>query len=256
MAYVDYGIDKPDRVRSFGMIGVVLISLGVSTFVALRDVEESWPLTILAVSLWVGVLLIVVAGILLWSSRSGKFGFAWHMVEQLNWTGHEKVLDVGCGRGLLSIIAARKVPLGNVVGIDVWSQEDLSGNTSEAARRNAQLEGVGDRVTFEDGDARKLNFQKACFDKVVSCLALHSIGSRKERNDAVKELIRVLKPGGQLAILDILHSGEYVNVMEAAGFRNVHRSKMKFLYCLPTRYIIGFKPMMEGYDAAGRNKSK
>jgi len=245
MAYVDYGIDKPERVRSLGMTGIVLVGLGFASFIALRDVEENWPIVILSICLWVGVLLIVVAGIMLWSSKTGKFGMAWRMVEDLHWIGKERVLDVGCGRGLLSVIAARKVPLGGIVGIDIWSQEELSENTIDAAMRNARLESVGERVHFEDGDARKLSFQRASFDKVISSLALHGIGSRRERNEAVKELIRVLKPGGQMALLDILHTSEYVSVMEAAGMTDVKKSPMKFLYCLPTRHVIGTKPLID-----------
>lgn len=249
MAQVDYGIDKPERVRSLAMIGAVLIATGLAQFIALRELEADWPVMVLSVCLWVGLLLIVVAGIMVWSSRSGKFGMAWKMVEAMSWKGNERVLDVGCGRGLLTVMAARKVPLGKVVGIDIWSQEELSENTLDAATRNARLENVGDRVSFEDGDARKTNFQRGGFDKVISSLALHGIGSRRERNEAVKELVRLLKPGGEVGILDVLHTGEYVSAMEAAGIKFTNKSNMKFLYCLPTRYVIGYKPLQESQDS-------
>lgn len=247
MAQVDYGIDKPERVRSLAMTGVILIATGLAQFIALRQLEADWPVMVLSICLWVGLLLIAVAGIMVWSSRSGKYGMAWQMIEAMNWVGQERVLDVGCGRGLLTVIAAQKVPLGHVVGIDIWSQEELSENTMDAAARNAMLENVGGRVSFEDGDARKTNFQRGSFDKVISSLALHGIGSRTERNTAVKELLRVLKPGGEIAVMDVLHVGEYVSVMEAAGIKIAKQSSMKFLYCLPTRYVIGHKPLMGSY---------
>lgn len=247
MAQIDYGIDKPERVRLLGMGGIVLVGLGLAQFIALRGVEETWPVVVLSICLWVGVLLLVVAGIMVWSSQSGKFGMAWRMIEDMNWTGKEKVLDVGCGRGLLTIIAARKLPLGNVVGIDIWSQEELSDNSAEAAMRNARLEQVGERVSFEEGDVREMKFSRASFDKVISSFALHAIKSRRERTQAVKDMVKVLKPGGQIALLDILHTGEYVKAMEAAGIKGVQRSGMKFLYCMPTRHVIGYKPMTESY---------
>jgi arsenite methyltransferase len=250
MAQVDYGIDKPERVRTLGMAGIVLVGMGLAQFIALREVEANWPVVVLSVCLWVGVLLIVVAGIMVWSSQSGKFGMAWKMIEDMNWTGKEKVLDVGCGRGLLTVIAARKLPLGNVVGIDIWSQEELSENSADAAMRNARLEQVGERVSFEEGDVREMKFSRASFDKVISSFALHAIGSRRERNQAVRDMVKVLKPGGQIALLDVLHTGEYVNVMEEAGIKGVQRSPMKFLYCLPTRYVIGYKPLMESYTGS------
>ncbi len=245
MKTVEYGIDKPERVRAFAMVGVMLIATGLSQFIALRGSVEIWPELILSICLWVGLLLILVAGIMLWSSRSGKYGLAWKMLEDMSWIGKEHVLDVGCGRGLLTILAARKVPIGTVTGIDIWSQEQLSDNTKEAAVENARLERVSERVKFEDGDVTKLGFSANNFDKIISSLCLHGIGSRLERNKAVVNLIRILKPGGEIAIMDILHTREYKIVFEKQGLKNIRRSPMKFLYCLPTRYVIGYKPVMD-----------
>ena len=245
MRTVEYGIDKPERVRAFAMVGTILIATGLSQFVALRSSVEIWPELILSFCLWVGMLLILVAGVMLWSSRTGKFGLAWKMLEDMSWIGKERVLDVGCGRGLLTILAARKVPLGDVTGIDIWSQEQLSDNTKEAAVENARLERVSERVNFEDGDATKLGFRAGTFDKIVSSLCLHGIGSRRERNKSVENLIKLLKPGGEIAIMDILHTREYKIIFEKQGLKNIRRSPMKFLYCLPTRYVIGYKPLLE-----------
>ena len=245
MRTVDYGIDRPERVRGFAILGLMLIATGLSQFIALRSTVEIWPEMILSICLWVGMLLIFVAGIMLWSSRTGKFGLAWKMLEDMNWVGNEHVLDVGCGRGLLTILAARKVPVGTVLGVDVWNQEHLSDNTKEAATENADLERVTARVTFDDGDATKLQYRPGTFDKIISSLCLHGIGSRPKRNKAVADLIVLLKPGGEIAIMDILHTREYRTVFEKQGLKNIRRSPMKFLYCLPTRYVIGNKPILD-----------
>lgn len=241
MKTADYGIDKPDRVRALAMVGFVLIGTGLSQFIALQGSVADWPELILSICLWLGVLLLVAAGIMLWSSKSGKYGLAWKMLEEMKWRGREKVLDVGCGRGLLTILAARKAPLGDMVGIDVWSQEQLSENTKETAMENAEAERVTDRVRFEDGDVTDLRFGPNSFDKVVSSFTLHAIGNRKERDKAVTQLIRLIRPGGEIAILDILHTREYKKIFEQQGLQNIRRSPMKFLYCLPTRYVIGEK---------------
>lgn len=241
MKTADYGIDKPERVRALAMVGLVLIGTGLAQFIALQGSVEIWPELILSICLWIGVLLLVVGGVMLWSSMSGKFGLAWKMLEDMKWRGREKVLDVGCGRGLLTIMAARKAPFGEIIGIDIWSQEQLSENTKEAATENAETERVLDRVRFEDGDATDLRYGPSCFDKIVSGFCLHAIGSRKERNKAVVNLIKLLRPGGEIAILDILHTREYKVVFEEQGLNNIRRSPMKFLYFLPTRYVIGEK---------------
>ncbi|WP_051669447.1 class I SAM-dependent methyltransferase [Bryobacter aggregatus] len=245
MKTVDYGIDKPERVRAFAMVATILIATGLSQFLALRSSVEIWPELILSFCLWVGILIYVLAGVMLWSSKSGKFGLAWRMLEEMKWIGKEKVLDVGCGRGLLTILAARKVPLGDVTGVDIWSQEELSENSKEAAVENARLEQVSERIQFEDGDVRALGFRSHSFDKIVSSLCLHAIASRNDRNQAIANLIKLLKPGGEIAILDILHTREYKVLFEKQGLKNIRRSPMKFLYCLPTRYVIAYKPLME-----------
>ncbi len=242
MRQVDYGIDRPERVRAFGMVGAVLMATGVAQFIGLRDSTEVWPEMILSVCLWISILFFIVAGVMLWSSKTGKYGACWKMIEELSWSGREKVLDVGCGRGLLTILAARKLPIGEVLGIDTWSQEFLTDNFKEAAYENARLEKVTERIHFEDGDAVKLNFSKDSFDKVISSFALHSLAKRSDRDLAVLEMIRVLRPGGEIAILDILHSREYMQVLKSKGMIQIRRSPMKFLYCLPTRHVIAEKP--------------
>lgn len=241
MKTADYGIDNPERVRASAMVGLVMIGTGLAQFIALREIGGIWPEVILSVCLWVGVLLLLVSGVMLWSSISAKSSLASSMIEDMKWTGKEKVLDVGCGRGLLTIMAARKATSGEVLGIDIWSQEQLSENTIEAATENAGTERVLDRVRFQDGDATDLRFGPGCFDKIVSSFCLHAIGSRTERDKAVVNLIKLLRSGGEIAILDILHTREYMIVFEQQGLKNIRRSPMKLLYFLPTRYVIGEK---------------
>ncbi|HDD69052.1 MAG TPA: class I SAM-dependent methyltransferase [Candidatus Korarchaeota archaeon] len=59
---------------------------------------------------------------------------------------------------------------------------------------------LSDRVRFKEGDARNISFPDNYFDIVVSSFAIHII--RKGREDALKEMIRVLKPGGKFAIVE------------------------------------------------------
>ncbi|MDX2267188.1 MAG: class I SAM-dependent methyltransferase [Bryobacter sp.] len=243
MKQVDYGIDQPDRVRSLGMVGLVLMGTGVGQFIALQNSLVGWPEIILSICLWLAILLFVGAGVMLWSSKVGKYGMAFSMIQDLQWNGSERVLDVGTGRGLVAVMAARKAPFGNVVGIDTWSQEHLSENSMEGAQENATLERVSDRVQFEEGEAMCLNFSQNSFDVVVSSLALHTIRKRSDRTKAVEEMIRVLRPGGQLAIMDILHTREYEEVFRKKEMKNIRRSPMKLLYCLPTRFVIAEKKL-------------
>jgi len=111
----------------------------------------------------------------------------------------DRVLDVGTGAGLLAIGFAKVINEGEIIGIDRWIP--LGGGTSlKTALKNAKLEGVSDKVKFVEGDARNIPYPDNYFDIVVSSFVIHII--RKGRDDALKEMIRVLKPGGKFAIVE------------------------------------------------------
>ena len=73
------------------------------------------------------------------------------------------------------------------------------------------------RVQLRTGDARDLPFPAASFDTVVSMTATHNIKDSAERQTALREMLRVLKPGGQLAVFDIFHAGKYTDVLRQLG---------------------------------------
>jgi ubiquinone/menaquinone biosynthesis C-methylase UbiE len=189
----------------------------------------------------IGLAFLAVGATMVWFSRVAKLRLRDQLLDSLQLRGDERVLDVGCGLGLLAIGAAKRLKNGKVVGIDVWSPFDLSGNTADAARANVKLEGVQDKVRIETGDARKLVYPDNHYDVVVSSLVLHNIPERDERAQAVREMVRVLKPGGKLAVFDIFRTGEYAEVLEAAGAKEVTLSKTEFLWCVPGRSLTARK---------------
>jgi ubiquinone/menaquinone biosynthesis C-methylase UbiE len=158
-----------------------------------------------------------MAAYMTWSSRTGKRLEREKLLDRVTWRGTERVLDVGCGRGLMLVGAAKRLSTGSAVGIDLWQQEDLEGNGPDGALENAKLEGVGDRVQVQTGDMRKLVFGDGAFDVVVSKAAIHNVYDKGERAAVLRELARVLAPGGRLLIDDIRHIGEYASALRAAG---------------------------------------
>ena len=140
---------------------------------------------------------------------------------------------MGCGRGPFLIGAAKRLKTGKATGIDLWQTEDQAGNSPEATMANARVEGVADRVELKDGDARKLPFADRSFDVILSSWALHNIYEREGRAVAVREIARVLKPGGRAALVDIRHADEYAEVLRTAGLE-VRRAGPSFLFVIPT----------------------
>jgi arsenite methyltransferase len=234
---LDYGLDAPHVVRSmFGRAGWMLGVAAVLYFI--NRAEYPGPAArMCGVLALVGLLCLAVGWIMVWSSRVAKLRVRDRMLDALELKGDEKILDVGCGRGLLAIGAAKRLKTGRVTGIDIWNPVDLSGNTAEAAKANAKSEGVADKVRIEDGDARKLVYPEANYDVVVSSLAIHNIPDHAERSQAVREMYRVLRPNGKLMIYDIFKAGEYAETLRECGAKDVTLSETMFLWCLPSRIV-------------------
>ena len=120
-------------------------------------------------------------------------------------------LDVGCGSGALSIAVAKRNPTARVTGVDLWGPEYASYSQS-LCESNAAAEGV-DNVQFQPGDARSLPFADESFDAVTSNYVYHNVvGSNKQ--DLLRETLRVLKKGGSFCIHDLMGPTRYGN-MEA-----------------------------------------
>ena len=174
-----------------------------------------------------------------WDSKVGKLRDREKLLNQIAWTGAERVLDVGCGRGLMLIGAAKHLTTGTATGIDLWQEEDLSGNRPEAALENAEREGVADRIEIRTEDMRQLSFPDATFDVVVSRAAIHNLYAADDRAKAVREIARVLKPGGQALIDDIRHEKEYRATFAANGCTEIRRLDSPVLALFVTLVTFG-----------------
>lgn len=218
----DYGIDAPRAVTV-----LFLLSAAALVWAPLLYVYGLWDILavlLIAIALAiVGVDLLLVAVAMLWYSRIGKMHQRDRLLDTILWKRNENVLDVGCGRGLLLLAAAQRAPQGRAVGVDIWSNVDLSGNRPEATLENARRAGVADRVEVHNADAQQLPFADASFDVVISSLVLHNIPSRQGRQQAVREIARVLKPDGRVAILDLRHTSDYVRVLRQCGLSDARR---------------------------------
>lgn len=235
----NYGLDAPEVVRRFLMIGGAMFACGLGALIVGNKYRVAYWLV--APFLSVACSFLATSGIMIWGSKYGKLRLRDKLIARLALRGDERVLDVGCGHGLMLLGAAKKLTTGRAVGIDLWQKEDQAGNSREATLENAAREGVAQRVDLVDGDARQMPFEDKSFDAILSSWALHNIYDAAGRRRALEEIVRVLKPGGRVLITDIRHASEYADVSRSLGLTDVKVSAPTFIFVIPTRCVTARK---------------
>ena len=104
-----------------------------------------------------------------------------------------RLLDVGCGPGSITRGLAERLAPGQVVGID------LSRDALEGARREAAARGLTN-LRFEEASVYEMPFADGSFDVVYAHQVLQHL---RERLSAVREMLRVVRPGGLVAVRDV-----------------------------------------------------
>jgi len=232
IARIDYGIDAPGVIAWLGFGGLAI-------FLA-TPLARPW-IRLHGFYTW-GACWMATALLMLLYAKIGKFRHRERILDQARLGGGETVLDVGTGRGLLAIGAAKRLSSGRAVGIDIFQKSDLSGNALPRTLENVALEGVGARCEIRHEDARGLSFTDGSVDVVVSNLCLHNIHPRKERERALAEIARVLKPGGRAVLSDFIATWQYAAFFRSRGFSVTRRT-----YALdtfpPLRIVVAEKPV-------------
>lgn len=188
------------------------------------DFGYSWPIThgplvplalgvlLGAAALWRGwprAVVVAAAAVVLWAAAALLIlhlfiGINSPMpvpTERFLASGAGRVLDAGAGSGRAAIGVLLARPGATATGLDIyegyWGIDD---NTPERFMANARAAGVEGRAAAVRGDMRRLPFDDAAFDAVVSAYALDHLRGR-DRAQAMAEAARVLEPGGQLLLL-------------------------------------------------------
>jgi arsenite methyltransferase len=212
---LNYGIDAPELVWFFLIAGTGAAGLALAAHVYL---DNSTVRVILGLLTGIAALYLLGMGcLMLYWSKVVKVREREGILDLIPWRGDEKILDVGCGRGLMLIGAARRLTTGTAVGIDVWQAADQSDNGPNATYANAEIAGVDAKIDVLTADARELPFASQSFDVVMSHWVVHNVSAVLDRDLVLTEMVRVLRPGGYLLVADISFRDAYLTKLKALG---------------------------------------
>ncbi len=129
--------------------------------------------------------------LLRWGMREETFKRG--LIAQAQITPGYRVLDLGCGTATLTILIKQLHPEATVIGLDGDPQ------VLEIGRAKAARAGVD--ITLDQGMAFQLPYPDTSFDRVLSSLVLHHL-TREDKQRTAYEAFRVLRPGGELHVVD------------------------------------------------------
>lgn len=132
------------------------------------------------------------------------------LIDRAGLTAGQRVLEIGCGTGNLSMRAKRAQP-----GIELVGSDPDPRALARAERKARGLDGV----RFERAYAQRLPYADATFDRVLSSLMLHHL-DQDTKIAAIAEVRRVLRPGGSLQLVDFTSQGEHGH--GSHGMHNLH----------------------------------
>src|SRR4051794_1362697 len=133
-----YGIYAP-----YALTGIAVLAVAYIAF-AIINAAVSGRVVLFLPALVMGTIVAIVFH----TTLRGKF-VAWaELLDSLKLRGDERILDLGCGRGAVLLMAAQHLTTGRAVGVDLWRGGDQSGNSAAGTPRNPVAGGVAGRVGF------------------------------------------------------------------------------------------------------------
>lgn len=154
------------------------------------------------------------------------------------------ILDAGCGSGRGTIELSKVSKNGQIVALDLFeSGEDIA--SRKLLEKNLEIAEITGRVRIVKGDVTNLEFENNTFNTVISVLLLNNLG--KAKITGLKELFRVLKPGGKILIIVPTPSLQTFAVMSVFSLILTSNKEWRSLF-----EQVGFRLLDEGVINFGR----
>lgn len=184
---------------SYGHLPILLGAVAI-LLLGYRRKWSKWPMLLLGVlALWSGAAFVVAHFVI------GLDGRGSLPTQSFLRSGAGRVLDIGAGTGRSSIMVLEARPQVTLVALDLFADsfDRHFGHTESPQQRllaNLKAAGVDRRATIETADMRKLPFETAAFDAIVSAYAIDHL-NREGIDQALAEAARVVKPGGDFLLM-------------------------------------------------------
>ncbi len=174
-----------------GLLGLIAFIYGFLICDFFNIILLILGIAIMLVFLWPGIGMVMMHLLLL-----GRLSLVTKM-NALDKIDNPQILDVGCGTGRTALSIAKELKNGgHLYGIDIYSKLAIPGNALERVQKNAQIEKVDNKTTFQYGSATEIPFENDKFDIVNASSVFHEVHDSNGQNIAMQEVYRVLKLGG------------------------------------------------------------
>jgi ubiquinone/menaquinone biosynthesis C-methylase UbiE len=232
MDKLNFGIDAPKITAKLFIIPGVLSFLYVLSlvFFGINYISSIIYLVLFCPFIITGLLMIL-------SSKIFKIKNRNIIITKMKLTGSEKILDIGCGRGLYTIGFAEKITNGTVYGIDIWNAEDISMNSETAVMENIKKSNTREKIILKTEDMRGMSFDNDFFDIIVASFSIHNLNKIDEVKKALIEIIRVLKNNGSLIIIDFKYINVYKNIILDNNLQLIEETFAKGLFPISKNLI-------------------
>lgn len=141
---------------------------------------------------------------------------------------NDLILDAGCGSGRTTVELSKFSKNGQIVAFDLFDPKSESISSKNLLKKNLEIAGITDRVQIVQGDVTNLEFEDNTFDTAISSLLVNNLGEAKLTG--LKELFRVLKPGGKILIIVPTLSLQTFAVMSVFSFTLTSSKEWRSLF--------------------------